>query len=56
MDKYFKIYHRGALDKGPGIKQRLQSDWYYEYWGYDNPNHKPPPAGHGVPPGDDSLL
>ncbi|KAF2796337.1 hypothetical protein K505DRAFT_300397 [Melanomma pulvis-pyrius CBS 109.77] len=56
MDKYVKVMQRPEGDK-PGIKQLPAADQYYEYWGYDNPNHKPKSeGGHGLPLDIDSNL
>ncbi|ROV90630.1 hypothetical protein VMCG_10043 [Cytospora schulzeri] len=55
MDKYIEVMKKPEGYK-PGIKQLPAADAYYEYWGYDNPNHKPKPEGHGIPLGDDSGL
>ena len=33
----------------PGVHELPAADQYYEYFGYDNPNHKPKPEGHGLP-------
>lgn len=55
MDKYVKVMQMPEGDK-PGIKQLPAADQYYEYFGYDNPNHKPKPEGHGLPLDVDSNL
>ena len=55
MDKYVKVMQMPEGDK-PGIKQHPAADQYYEYWGFDNPNHKPKPEGHGLPLDEDSNL
>lgn len=56
MDKYVEVMKRPQGEK-PGIKQRPAADQYYEYWGYDNPNHKKvEDGGHGLPADVDSNL
>lgn len=56
MDKYVEVMKQPEGDK-PGIKQLPASDKYYEYWGYDNPNHKPvSEGGLGLPLDQDSNL
>ena len=55
MDKYVKVMQMPEGEK-PGIKQLPAADQYYEYFGYDNPNHKPKPEGHGLPLDVDSNL
>ena len=56
MDKYVEVMKMPEGDK-PGIKQRPAADQYYEYWGYENPNHKSvKEGGHGLPLDVDSNL
>ncbi|KAJ4378179.1 hypothetical protein N0V83_001013 [Neocucurbitaria cava] len=56
MERYVEVMKRPAGDK-PGIKQHPAADQYYEYWGYENPNHKPvAEGGHGIPLDEDSNL
>jgi hypothetical protein len=56
MEKYVKAMHMPEGEK-PGIKQLPAADQYYEYWGYENPNHKPKEeGGHGIPLDIDSNL
>ncbi|KAL5407595.1 hypothetical protein PMIN03_007070 [Paraphaeosphaeria minitans] len=56
MDKYVEVMKQPEGDK-PGIKQLPAADKYYEYWGYDNPNHKPvSEGGLGLPLEQDSNL
>ncbi|OAG13117.1 uncharacterized protein CC84DRAFT_1078602 [Paraphaeosphaeria sporulosa] len=56
MDKYVEVMKQPEGDK-PGIKQLPAADKYYEYWGYDNPNHKPvSEGGLGLPLDQDSNL
>ncbi|KAJ4344035.1 hypothetical protein N0V95_006413 [Ascochyta clinopodiicola] len=56
MDKYVDVMKMPEGEK-PGIKQLPAADQYYEYWGYDNPNHKPiNEGGHGLPTDVDSNL
>ncbi|KZM19143.1 uncharacterized protein EKO05_0010178 [Ascochyta rabiei] len=56
MDKYVEVMKMPMGEK-PGIKQLPAADQYYEYWGYDNPNHKPvDEGGHGLPMDVDSNL
>ncbi|KAJ4313594.1 hypothetical protein N0V94_006864 [Neodidymelliopsis sp. IMI 364377] len=56
MDKYVKVMKMPEGEK-PGIKQRPAADQYYEYWGYENPNHKAvEQGGHGLPMNLDSNL
>ncbi|KAF2033088.1 hypothetical protein EK21DRAFT_45679, partial [Setomelanomma holmii] len=56
MDKYVQVMQMDEMDK-PGVKQRPAADQYYEYWGYENPNHKPvEEGGHGLPMDEDSNL
>jgi hypothetical protein len=55
MDKYVEVMKRPEGEK-PGINQLPAADQYYEYWGYENPNHKPRPEGHGIPLDVDNNL
>ncbi|XPS80983.1 hypothetical protein M3J09_012927 [Ascochyta lentis] len=56
MDKYVEVMKMPEGEK-PGIKQLPAADQYYEYWGYDNPNHKPVnEGGHALPMDVDSNL
>lgn len=56
MDKYVEVMKMPEGEK-PGIKQRPAADAYYEYWGYENPNHKPVElGGNGLPVDVDSNL
>lgn len=56
MDKYVEVMKMPEGEK-PGIKQLPAADQYYDYWGYDNPNHKPiEEGGHGLPLDVDSNL
>lgn len=56
MDKYVKVMKMPEGEK-PGIKQLPAADQYYEYWGFENPNHKPvEQGGHGIPDGVDNNL
>jgi hypothetical protein len=42
---------------GVEINRLPAADQYYEYWGYDNPNHKTvEEGGHGLPMDVDSNL
>jgi hypothetical protein len=56
MDKYVEVMKMPEVGK-PGIKELPAADQYYEYWGYDNPNHKPKAeGGHGLALDVDSNL
>jgi hypothetical protein len=56
MDKYIEVMKQPEGDK-PGIKQLPAADKYYEYWKYENPNHKPiEEGGLGLPAEQDSNL
>ncbi|KAF2115898.1 hypothetical protein BDV96DRAFT_646073 [Lophiotrema nucula] len=56
MDKYVEVMKMPEVEK-PGIKQLPAADQYYEYWGYENPNHKPKSeGGHGIPVDIDNNL
>ncbi|KAF1939249.1 hypothetical protein EJ02DRAFT_457105 [Clathrospora elynae] len=57
MDKYVEVMEM-PLGVKPGVKKQLPAaDQYYEYWGYDNPNHKPvSEGGHGLPKDIDNNL
>ncbi|KAI1559509.1 tat pathway signal sequence, partial [Pyrenophora tritici-repentis] len=56
MDKYVKVMKMPEVNK-PGVKELPAADQYYEYWGFDNPNHKPEAeGGHGLPMDVDSNL
>lgn len=56
MEKYVKVMKMPEVDK-PGVKELPAADQYYEYWGFENPNHKPEAeGGHGLPMDVDSNL
>lgn len=56
MDKYVRVMKKPEGSK-LGTKQRPAADQYYEYWRYDNPNHKSiEEGGHGLPIEVDSNL
>ena len=56
MDKYVEVMKKPE-GGNPKINQRPAADQYYEYWGYDNPNHKAvEEGGHGLPVNVDSNL
>jgi hypothetical protein len=56
MDKYVEVMRKPEGDQSK-IKQRPAADQYYEYWGYENPNHKSvKDGGHGLPIDVDSNL
>jgi hypothetical protein len=56
MEKYVEVMQMPEVNK-PGVKELPAADQYYEYWEYDNPNHKPvAEGGHGLPLAVDSNL
>jgi hypothetical protein len=56
MDRYVEFMQMPEEGK-PAVKELPAADQYYEYWGYDNPNHKSvAEGGHGIPMDVDSNL